>query len=99
MVNLLFPQVWPTPGAFLTYCEVTYGMQSLLQPDGALMPTPSVFTGLWMCPLVILESRNLLLRFADSVLKAQNAGWKDPGDQKLLRAVKVCRIWQLVHMP
>ncbi|KAK9842734.1 hypothetical protein WJX74_001574 [Apatococcus lobatus] len=60
-------------------------VQSLIQPDGALMPMPLAKPS---SPLVLLEGRQLLLRFANSAMKAQKAGWKGANHQQLLCAVE-----------
>ncbi|KAK9820878.1 hypothetical protein WJX74_000505 [Apatococcus lobatus] len=60
-------------------------VQSLIQSDGALMPMPLAKPS---SPLVLLEGRQLLLRFANSAMKAQKAGWKGANHQQFICAVE-----------
>ena len=75
------------PKALPTLSDVTRDLQTLLQPNGDLMPMPLAER---TCPLVTLEARDLLLRFINAALSAYSNGWKTPEQQKLLRVVMVC---------
>ncbi len=79
-------QSGPHVKPFLPLSEVTRDLQRLLQPDGALRAMPPARV---TSPLVLLESRDLLMRLADSTIRAQAEGWKGSENQKLYRAVMV----------